>query len=155
MKTNEVLDGRTFDNSIRGYITVNGVKLNNSQMLKKEEKVRKTPVRKVKKDDERKNSLKTTPPVNKISNYFSRSEDDTKVKMTLAETGVVNSETRTSLQAGVVRVQGEGMVKDGQQRRVGDMNETKKTFSTVKPKKNDVKKKIEQFTRFPRMVITV
>ena len=70
--------------------------------------------------------------------------------MTLAETGVVNSNTRASLQAGVVRVQGEGMVKDGQQRRVGDMNETKKTFSTVKPKKNEVKKKIEQFTKISK-----
>ena len=88
--------------------------------------------------------------MNKISNYFSRSEDNTKVKMTLAETGVVNSNTRASLQAGVVRVQGEGMVKDGQQRRVGDMNETKKTFSTVKPKKNEVKKKIEQFTKISK-----
>ena len=47
MKTNEVRDGRTFDNSIRSYITVNGVKLNNSQMLKKKERVKKTPVRKV------------------------------------------------------------------------------------------------------------
>ena len=146
-KTNEVLERRTFVNSIRGYITVNGVRLQDSQMTMREDKVKKTPVRKVKKDDKAKKSVRTTPSVNRISNYFSKKEDDVSGKMTLVKTAIVNYEARTSQLEGGVKEQGDKVINHGRQGMNIDDKETKTTFNTIGTKKIDVKKKIEEFHR--------
>ena len=141
----KIMERKAVASNMYNFITVNGVKVENSKMLRKDNNMKTTPNRKKMLKKNNKKLTTTTPPVNKISEYFSR-RDNTNLKTTPVKTAVKRYEVRCT--------EGEESNDNTEDRKVVTgrhdksceyfEDETKTTFSTITPKKNMVKKKIEE-----------